>query len=67
MNALLSNNPSPIKYASPVSDNILEVDKTIQSLQLEINKEKSKVIKAEHLFENESPGMVVKRKDKEGM
>ncbi len=66
MNKMLSNDPSPIKYASPVSQKILDEDKTITTLPLGINKEKSKLVPVEKLFENESPGTVIEqRKDVE--
>ncbi|MBI5215322.1 MAG: insulinase family protein [Ignavibacteriae bacterium] len=51
MNSMISNMISPIKYASPVSPNILEQDKFIEAFQLSINKEESKVVKANELFE----------------
>ncbi len=50
-NALVSNTPSPIKYSSPVSQNILDQDKLIQVFPLTVNKEKSKVVSAKELFE----------------
>lgn len=49
--AIFNNSPSPIKYASPVSPNILEEDKIIESFPLKINKEKSRVVNVEELFE----------------
>ncbi|MEK6570553.1 MAG: insulinase family protein, partial [Bacteroidota bacterium] len=49
--ALATNKPSPIRYASPVSQPILEQDKVIEVFPLKINKEKSKVVKAQDLFE----------------
>ncbi len=51
LNGMLSNSISPIKYASPVSRNILEEDKLIEVLPLSINKEQSRVVKAADLFE----------------
>jgi zinc protease len=49
--AMFNNAPSPIKYTSPVSQNILEQDKIIEVLPLEINKEKSKIVLVKELFE----------------
>ncbi len=49
--ALASNTPSPIKYASPVSQNILDQDKLIEVFPLSVNKAKSKVVSAKDLFE----------------
>jgi zinc protease len=49
--ALLNNTPSPIKYASPVSQNILDQDKQIEVFPLSVNKAKSKVVSAKDLFE----------------
>ena len=49
--ALASNAPSPIKYASPVSQPILDQDKEIQVFLLTVNKSASKVINAKDLFE----------------
>ncbi len=63
MEKMLSNAPSPIKYNSPVSQKILDEDKTIIALPLGINNEKSKVVPVEQLFENESPGQILERKD----
>lgn len=66
MEKMVKNDPSPITYASPVSERILEEDKTISVLPLGINKAKSKVVPVEQLFENESPGKVMEqRKDVE--
>jgi len=50
-NALVNNTPSPIKYSSPVSQNILDQDKLIEVFPLTVNKEKSKVVSAKDLFE----------------
>ncbi len=50
-NAMMTNAPSPIKYASPVSQKILEQDKTIESFPLTLNRTKSKVVSAKDLFE----------------
>jgi zinc protease len=65
MEKMLANAPSPIKYNSPVSQKILDEDKTITTLPLGINNEKSKVVPVEQLFENESPGQAMERKDVE--
>lgn len=51
MDAMFNNAPSPIKYASPVSQNILDEDKIIENFPLKINKEKSKLVKVDELFE----------------
>ncbi len=51
MSAMQSNAPSPIKYAAPVSENIRQADKTIETLPLAINKSKSKVVPVGSLFE----------------
>lgn len=51
LDAMVANAPSPIKYASPVSQEILDQDKLIQAFPLTINKEKSRVINAKDLFE----------------
>ena len=51
LDAMENNTPSPIKYASPVSQNILDQDKLIEVFPLNINKEKSKVVSAKDLFE----------------
>jgi zinc protease len=66
MEAMLSNAPSPIKYASPVSDKILEDDKVIAMKPLGINKARSHLVPVSQLFENESPGATMERKDQEG-
>ena len=66
MDKMVKNDPSPIKYASPVAQKILDEDKNISVLPLGINKEKSKVVPVSELFENESPGAVIEqRKDVE--
>lgn len=65
MEKMVSDEPSVIKYASPVSQKILDEDKTITALPLGINKQKSKVVPVESLFENESPGQVIERKEVE--
>jgi zinc protease len=65
MDKMVKNEPSPIKYQSPVAQKILDEDKAISGLPLSINKEKSKVVPVENLFENESPGSVMERKDVE--
>jgi zinc protease len=51
LEALTTNQPSPIQYASPVSQRILDEDKVIQVFPLKINTEESKVMKAADLFE----------------
>jgi zinc protease len=51
LEALASNKPSPITYASPVSQQILDQDKLIEIFPLRVNREKSKVVKAADLFE----------------
>jgi zinc protease len=51
LSGMMSNALSPIKYSSPVSQNILEQDKLIETFPLTINVERSKVIKARELFE----------------
>lgn len=51
MDAMFNNAPSPIQYTSPVSQNILDEDKIIEIFPLNINKEKSKLVKVEELFE----------------
>ncbi|MBI1807717.1 MAG: insulinase family protein [Ignavibacteria bacterium] len=51
LDALINNTPSPIKYGSPVSQNILDQDKRIEMFPLTVNKEKSKVMKVKELFE----------------
>ncbi len=51
METMFNNAPSPIKYSSPVSQNILDEDKIIENFPLKINKEKSKLVKVDELFE----------------
>jgi zinc protease len=63
MERMMKNESSPIKYASPVSQRILDEDKEITVLPLGINKEKSRVVPVGELFENESPGSVIERKE----
>ncbi|MBI5471809.1 MAG: insulinase family protein [Ignavibacteriae bacterium] len=65
MEKMVKNEPSPIKYASPASQRILDEDKEITVLPLGINKEKSRVVLVNELFENESPAKVIERKDVE--
>lgn len=65
MDKMANNAPSPITYASPVSERILVEDKSISVLPLGINKTKSRVVPVEQLFENESPGKVMERKETE--
>ena len=64
--AILTNAPSPMTYASSVSERILAEDKVISVLPLGINKAKTRVIPVSMLFENESPGHTLHRKDDEG-
>ncbi len=50
--ALLANTPSPIQYNNPnVPAQILEQDKTIQTLPININKEKFRIVPSGELFE----------------
>ena len=51
LSALTNNTLSPIKYASPVSQNILDQDTLIEKFPLSVNKAKSKVVNAKELFE----------------
>lgn len=66
METMLANTPTTMKYQSPVSDNIAADDKQINTLQLGINKAKTRVIPVARLFEDESPGVMLERKDQEG-
>jgi len=63
--AILNNTPSPISYSSPVGERIMEEDKAIATLPLHINAAKTRVVPVNMLFENESPGQTVERKDTE--
>ncbi len=63
---ILRNEPSPITYTSPVAQRILDEDKIIEKLPLNVNRERSRVIPVERLFENESPGTALERKEKGG-
>jgi len=63
--AMLSNAPSPIKYQSPVSEKILEEDKAISTLPLGINPARTRIVPVNQLFEKESPGMTIEKKDDE--
>ena len=63
--AMINNAPSPITYASPVDQKILEADKSISSFPLRINAAKTRVVPVNMLFENESPGQTVERKETE--
>ncbi|MFN0157117.1 MAG: M16 family metallopeptidase [Bacteroidota bacterium] len=63
--AMLSNAPSTIKYVSPVSERIAEEDKRISMFPLGINKARARVMPVHMLFENESPGQTIERKDDE--
>ena len=50
--ALLANTPSPIHYNNPnVPAEILEQDKAIQALSLDINKERFRIVPSSELFE----------------
>jgi hypothetical protein len=49
--AMTANTPSPIKYASPVAQRILDEDTLITVFPLTVNKERSKVVNAKELFE----------------
>ena len=51
LNAMTTNAPSPIKYQSPVSQNILDQDKLIEIFPMNVNTAKSKVVNAKELFE----------------
>ncbi|MBI1804314.1 MAG: insulinase family protein [Ignavibacteriae bacterium] len=51
LDAMTFNKPSPIKYQSPVSQNILDQDKLIEVFPLTVNAAKSKVVNAKELFE----------------
>jgi zinc protease len=63
--AILNNTASPITYTSPVGERIMEEDKAIATLPLQVNKAKTRVVPVNMLFENESPGQTVERKDTE--
>ncbi len=64
MDKMLSNAPSSITYQAPVSPEIAEDDKVITSFPLGLNKAKARVVPVDQLFENESPGVTLERKDK---
>ncbi len=49
--AVFNNMPSPIKYASPIAQKILDEDKIIEVFPLAINVEKSKIVPVSELFE----------------
>lgn len=51
LNLLESNTDATIKYSSPVAQSILDEDKLIGAFPLEVNKEKSKVMKVSEFFE----------------
>ncbi len=51
LDAMIANTASPIKYASAVTQNILDEDKLIEVFPLNINKEQSRVVSAKDLFE----------------
>ncbi len=63
--AMLSNVPSPITYASPVSEKILLEDKTVTVFPLTINKDRTRIIPADSLFEHESPGQELRQKERD--
>jgi zinc protease len=63
--AILNNTASPITYTSPVGERIMEEDKAIATLPLQVNGAKTRVVPVNMLFENESPGQTVERKDTE--
>ncbi len=51
LDGMVTNSPSPIKYASPVAQSILDQDKVIEVFPLTINKDQSRVVGAKDLFE----------------
>ena len=51
LDAMVTNKPSPITYASPAAQRILDQDTLIQVFPLKVNTEKSKVVSAADLFE----------------
>ncbi len=51
LNLMESNTNATIKYSSPVAQSILDEDKLIGAFPLEVNKEKSKVLKVSEFFE----------------
>lgn len=51
LDAMANNAKSPIRYASPVSQTILDQDTIIEVYPLKVNKQTSKVIHAKDLFE----------------
>lgn len=61
--SIVADSPSPISYASPVSDRILQEDEVIAVLPLNVRRENTRILPVEMLFENESPGVVLKRQD----
>lgn len=65
MAEFLSNAPSPVTYNAPVSDKVKQDDAIINGFPLRINAARTRLIPVEQLFENESPGTMLKRKDKE--
>lgn len=48
--ALVSNAPSPMKYAAPKPPEVLEEDKEIKKYPLEIDEDKVKIVKADEMF-----------------
>jgi zinc protease len=63
--AMLTNAPSPITYRSPMSSSIMEEDKAISKFTIPVNAERTRIVPVQKLFENESPGMTIEKKDDE--
>lgn len=59
-----SNAPSPISYQAQPGAAVLEEDRTIEAFPLNVNREQSRILPVEKLFENESPGVSIRRTDK---
>ncbi len=66
MDSMLKDEPSTMKYLSPVPERIVEDDKKISTFHLNINRDETRLVPVNMLFENESPGVVIERKDLEG-
>ncbi|MBZ5537679.1 MAG: hypothetical protein LAO31_17110 [Acidobacteriia bacterium] len=49
--AIAGNQSSPIKYAGPVSEDVLRDDKVLVDLKLNVNLEKLRIVPAGELFE----------------
>ncbi len=49
--AIAENRPSPIKYAGPVSEDVLKDDKILVNLKLNVNPEELRIVPAVGLFE----------------